>query len=43
MPPIAGIDPFIGREREMAELAAALDGALGGRAATNPLTEERPC
>ena len=43
MPPIAGTDPFIGREREMAELTAALDGALEGRAATNPLTEEWPC
>ena len=31
MPPLIGPDPFIGREREMAELTAALDGALEGR------------
>lgn len=31
MPLVAGADPFIGREPEMAELAAALDSALEGR------------
>ena len=31
MPTATGADPFIGREREMAELTTALDGALEGR------------
>ena len=31
MPTATGADPFIGREREMAELTMALDGALEGR------------
>ena len=31
MLPATGTDPFIGREREMAELTAALDSALEGR------------
>ena len=31
MPTATGTDPFIGREREMAELTTALDGALEGR------------
>ena len=31
MSPAIGTDPFIGREREMAELTAALGGALEGR------------
>ncbi len=31
MPPAIDTDPFVGREREMAELSMALDSALDGR------------
>ncbi len=31
MSPVTGTDPFVGREREMAELTVALEGALEGR------------
>ena len=31
MPPAVGTDLFVGRRPEMAELTAALDGALEGR------------
>ena len=31
MPSVIGIDLFVGREREMAEIVAALDGAVEGR------------
>ncbi|MCI0882531.1 MAG: ATP-binding protein, partial [Chloroflexi bacterium] len=31
MPSVTGTDLFVGREREMAELTAAFEGALDGR------------